>query len=959
MRSWVLLLFAGVLCAPVVRAASPEAGRDGVIAIDRMGAGIPAGWLLRSENAVLRPEVTPGPFGPGCCSVTLEGNGRIELVSPARVLEPGRSFTAVIWLRAAAAISARLDVCANASDDTLLHAEMDDVGPEWRPLLFHGVLPPVTRSQYFARLTLHGEDAVLWMDALWLGPNADAPPPGWRPPVFPAAVTITPEAAWGLVTGATPQMIHASVAGVIQDGCRLQWRVVPAEGAPEILPEVPVDAGGAWQETLTIGGEAIHRLGMHRVEAVVIDAAGKALSAVGETLLARAPAPIPGPRPASPFGVHVSLRDPDVRVAAALGYKWCRIHDASGITKWGYAEPEPGQWRWFDADVAAARDVGLSILGMLDGSPAWESGTDTSGYWSIYGAPRNVEHWRNYVRQVVGHYAGAIDEWEVWNEPWDMMRFFHGGTPMLYAELLRAAYEEAKAVNPACTIVGVDTYPPFWEQMVLAAGSYPYYDMLSWHRYDPNLHAWPNDSLARVARRINAEQAKYGVPKPLLCSEGGPDVTLFHGSLFSFADPRIMGDWSEGADRYARLFLGAIAAGHRRFMAYSIHNAARHGLQTHMMLEPGPLLRPMHLAVAALAHFVEGAQYEERLQPTTDISAHVFAQPEDRDFAVAPSTVIVLHANGPDAEPLPHAIPDGVRCYDRWGNPAAAPREAARGLVYLVADASTRRALLDALRAGPPDVPAPDAREPVAALMRRLAESLSTGSPPLWELLSAQGSLVILERDAGVLICNRADLRAQPDLAAEFVLGEGIELDDAYLATETGIFRMGQVQLRGPGDVQHLATFCATADGPGGSMRFLSLTIQPIGGVEDTKDAEAVRGLAKRWETALLTSSTRELWDCCRERGCCLASATLNGEYFVFDRPEYLLTMMNTAVVWGKAARSIMTFASVNVGEAVASITGTWDIASFAFGAGKFPFAGTLVRENGTWRFAGFAMGPP
>lgn len=953
------LLIASALLLNLGSYASPADACSGCISIDRMGAGAPAGWLVTSENIAWECERGTGPFGPGAGRFSFTEEDSIEIASPACVIEPGKPYAATVWMRAEPApASVRLAICDNISESTLLQTGEQNVASEWTPLLIHQALPAATRNQYFLRLAVRGENTTVWMDALWLGPCADAPAPDWRPPVHPVSVTLTPDAAWGLVTGSMPQQVHARVAGVTQEGCHLRLHVIPTDGEPEVLPEIPVDVTGLWGKTLTIEGTAIARFGMQRVGAIVTDSAGAPLSAAAETLLARAPDPIPGPRPDSPFGVHVSLREPDVNVAAKLGYKWCRIHDASGITKWGHAEPEPGQWRWFDNDVAIARRAGLSILGMLDGSPAWESGTDEGGYWSIYGAPRNVDHWRNYVRQVVGHYADSIDEWEVWNEPWDMMRFFHGGTPMLYAELLRAAYEEAKTVHPACTIIGVDTYPPFWEQMVLAAGAYPYFDMLSWHRYDPNLHAWPNDSLSRVANRINTEQAKYGTPKPTLCSEGGPDVTMFHGSYFSFADPDITGDWSEGADRYARMFLGTIAAGHKRFIAYSIHNVARHGWQTHMMLEPGPLLRPMHLAVAALAHFVEGAQYVERLQPGPDISAHVFEQVEDRNYASPPSTIVVLHSDGSDSEALVKPIPDGVRCFDRWGNPAAMPVAAARGLAYLVADGALRVPLLAALRPETEPAHLTYGEQDIDTTMKRLESSLASGSPPLWTLLSAQGSLVVIEHDHQAFVSNRRELRTQRDCAAVFHLGSNLSVDSCE-TKDAGIFRIGQARLRDSKDVQWRATFCATPDAPDGSLRFLTLTLQPYHDQDDAGNENHVLDLAKRWESALLVSSTNALWGLYHDGPCCLAAATKNGEYFVFDKPEYLLTMMNTAVVWGKAARSIMNFSSVSMGEKTATIVGEWDIASFAFGAAKFPFAATLIRKDGEWRFAGFAMGPP
>ncbi|HQH67772.1 MAG TPA: hypothetical protein PK166_05200, partial [Candidatus Hydrogenedentes bacterium] len=80
----------------------------------------------------------------------------------------------------------------------------------------------------------------------------------------------------------------------------------------------------------------------------------------------------------------------------------------------------------------------------------------------------------------------------------------------------------------------------------------------------------------------------------------------------------------------------------------------------------------------------------------------VFIQPHDRPYAAGECTVVVLHANGLDPEPLPRPVPGDVACYDRWGNPSAPPTEALRSPVYLVASGDAAVALTSALApAGP------------------------------------------------------------------------------------------------------------------------------------------------------------------------------------------------------------------------------------------------------------------
>jgi hypothetical protein len=361
----------------------------------------------------------------------------------------------------------------------------------------------------------------------------------------------------------------ATVVGATTSEARLLLRAVHTSGIIRDQPSIRLDGQPVRSGTIEVTGKPGQLFGMTRLEATVVGANGAPLSAMNQTLLARVPLPVPRPLAASPFGIHVGFREPELTIAANLGHKWCRAHDASGSTKWGLLERERGKWSWQDDAITLPGKHGLSILGLLDTSPPWASGVAGEGYWSIYGAPRNLDDWRNYVRAVVGRYAGVIDRWEVWNEPWlnaGSFLFFQNGDPRKYQELLKGAYAEAQRVNPKAIIVGIDTFPAQWDQAVLAAGAYPFYDVMSFHRYDHSLHAQPHDALAFEAGRLRRAQAKYGKPKPLELTEGGPDVALYQGSFFSFADEHLTGDWQRGADQYARMFLGLIAAGYAEFV---------------------------------------------------------------------------------------------------------------------------------------------------------------------------------------------------------------------------------------------------------------------------------------------------------------------------------------------------------------------------------------------------------
>lgn len=944
-----------VLCTLAIVQPWPESlpSNGNVLNLERLGAGVPAGWLLEAENAEWQAAAEPGALGAGAACVHLGQRGHLVLTSPARALRAGYPHAVFLWIHSEPAgvhVSVRLrdnDGEALAGLDQSLRT-----APEWQRVVLKCTPAESVKGFYYLEIAIDGEHAVVGMDGLWFGECPGDSGSEWAPAYRAASLNLSPEADWGVVTDCAPSQVHIRAAGTTA-GERVCLRATRVDGSVVVLPPCTIDTPGRWETTFTVEEGANARFGMTRVEGVIADSEGRAVSPVVETLLTRVPAPVPGPLPDSPFGIHVQLRDPDLSVMAKFGYKWCRIHDASGITKWGLLETSPGVWEWHDDRVALARRHGFSIVGMLDSAPPWETGVTDDGYFKIYRAPKNLELWRHYVRQVVGHYKGQIDEWEVWNEPWDLRRFFQGGSPALYAALLKAAYEEAKTANPSSVIIGVDTYPPIWETAVLASGAYPYYDMMSWHRYDSNLQGRPNDAPARVAERLQAAQAWYGRPKPTLASEGGIDMTMFQGSFFSFADPAIVGDWSEGADRYARLFLSTLAAGHKRFITYSVHNPPRHGMPNHMMCEPGPLPRPLHASMAALAHFVEGARYRERLIPACDISAHVFEQPHARPFADGPSTVVALIADGAAPEPLPNALPSGVHCYDRWGNATEAPSYATRSIEYLVADAATAPALLDALHNETPEAGPQTAGD----LLRLTVSSFVQETPPLWRLFSSQGSLLVAApSEGGPVIATRAMLRDGMHHERLRAWPASLAVTDVQ-SNPAGLFQVGSAVLMTGGTPSHRLFFTAVRDGEGHSWRYLTLTLLPADAAGPPEDLRAITAIGERWAAAIREGTSAHLHGLFHPDATCVAASTLHGEYFVFDNPEYLITMLNTAVIFGRAPISSMTFQETAVAGDVAVLSGRWDIASLPLGIAAYRFTATCRRTPDGWRLASFCMG--
>ena len=659
----------------------------------RLGAGIPTAWHFGVGYSALESDPAAGPVGRGALKVTIPAGRELMVYSPPEKLAYGRQYTLSLYAKSEPA-GVKMEFAIGGLKEWWKGAAHWNgaVPGEWQRLSASGKVPVVNGERYAVWLKASGPGTV-WLDGLQLEEGATATE---FKPKYPATISVTPEEPWGVFVGDEPETVKVGIVGQIPAGSKLRMRAVHVDGSTDELPTLNLAAGETWSSSVVCGSTSCRKFGLVRIEATVVGPDAKALSEQGETLLARVGKPTPGPDDKSRFGIHVELRDPDVTVAAKLGYKWTRMHDASIFTKWGIVEPEPGKWVWHDAEIDLALSHGLKIMGMLCSSPPWASGHQgEQGYFSIYYPPKDISQWRNYVRTVVARYKGKIDNWEVWNEPWGnglQEGFFRGGTPEQYAELLKAAYDEAKKANPQCTIMGVDTYGGTnWDAKVLAAGAYPSFDVMSFHSYTNQLWGKAGDEPGGVAKHLRGEMRQYGAEQPLWDTEGGPGDGPDHGSFLSIADPELYGDWSRCADMVARMYIGLDAAKVDRFFLYSIHNWGQYGAPSWMLVDTGPLLPPLHLTVNALIRFTEGAAYAGRGTPAKGVSAQFYRRGE--------TLVAVLFADGESVVPLEKAVPAGVKCFDRWGNPCPTPTKALRGPTYLVATGGQRTALKKALGA--------------------------------------------------------------------------------------------------------------------------------------------------------------------------------------------------------------------------------------------------------------------
>jgi hypothetical protein len=144
---------------------------------------------------------------------------------------------------------------------------------------------------------------------------------------------------------------------------------------------------------------------------------------------------------------YYTNRDSAFTMAQQAGFGWIRqqVH-------WRDIEDKSGAFYWDDLDniVAEANDHGLLVLLSVVRSPAWYTADGNDGM------PDDPAALARFLTALVQHYQGQIHAIEVWNE--QNLAHENGGSITLddagqYVELLAAAYQAIKAVDPTVIVV--------------------------------------------------------------------------------------------------------------------------------------------------------------------------------------------------------------------------------------------------------------------------------------------------------------------------------------------------------------------------------------------------------------------------------------------------------------------------------------------------------------------------
>ncbi len=197
---------------------------------------------------------------------------------------------------------------------------------------------------------------------------------------------------------------------------------------------------------------------------------------------------------------------------------------------WANVEKVKGQLalpKYYEDYMKSAIDMGIEPLVILNYANKFYDG---GGYPTSESAQ---QAFCRYAEFIARKFKGKVKIFEVWNE-WDNgcgMQGRSGGSPEVYAKLLKKVYKRLKEINPDCIVLGgavsgagIGDKTEEWVRRILQAGALDYMDGFSIHPYTYSspteiyFNSFPEsvDKLQKILRKYNK-----GKVKPIYITEIG------------------------------------------------------------------------------------------------------------------------------------------------------------------------------------------------------------------------------------------------------------------------------------------------------------------------------------------------------------------------------------------------------------------------------------------------------
>jgi hypothetical protein len=591
-------------------------------------------------------------------TASLRVTDKIEVISKAYKVNPNKTYTLSVWLKASGYTPGTLSIYnplgvppGYQSPPTLSTAFA--VGTAWQRVTLRGVLLSYPTNDYQIRIWINnakGAGVYTWIDAIQLE-EGDLSPYSTKTPIEIGLVSNrlgniffeNELVTMDLLAHNTGDAASAKVAYEIYDHMNNKVN----QGAATV--SLPPRSTSKTSLDCALGKRGVFRI------LLWVDSQDGTAEEVTYSI-------IPPPRnsgvdQSSIIGIHPNLVTFQLAILQKLGMKWGRAMSPSTVFRWSIIEPEEGKFVWYDAQVQKAIDHGVTVMGTLGVDKLWPPWADRAGL-------PDLDKWERFVEQVVTHYKAQVKYWEIWNEPNYVF------TPTFYAEILKRAASVIRRVDPSAKIVGIGgVFSDTWIVDVMKLlGDNPtsYFDYISTHLYgtDPQ---FVKRIKTNVIDRYNVEvwNTETGVWDSGLYQGTNSNFLREGEPIWPHLDAERYYQGSVGAaEQLVVNFFHTIGNGVTRYFYYDSRLYATPAYLKHhpTILEYDDTIRPKGIAYSIIAHLFDKARGLGNISIDPTTYAYLF----DRA-----GTPLVALWSSDRKERLITPTTSQFRVYDLMGNPVA------------------------------------------------------------------------------------------------------------------------------------------------------------------------------------------------------------------------------------------------------------------------------------------------
>jgi len=636
------------------------------------------------ESRGFEHRTDPSVIGPsGAPALKILGTGIHQFVRVPFRGKPGNNHTASLWVKSSK--PTRIHPRIGPPSEQLWTGDWENVqsvGTEWTRIENTTFLPYHADGFYELQVYFRHNE-VVWVDGLMVEVADEASEFERSDPVEVTLMPISDDHHHNLFFPDETMGIDCGLFGDVPDGSVLELTtsVFDRDGT-ETTRKIPLSIRELPVIRLTFPeADTWPDYGSYYVQARVLDADGRPLSRLHETMLHR----VRRPRhwgeqaPNSPFGVHVSRNPWMIHTAKRLGFNWVRSFDL----RWSRIQPnpeEPYNWEPLDALVNMYRENHLEVLGIFCHPPLWanmSNGEKIPGAgWKLtqMAIPDERLHlWADYAASMAARYEDTIKIYETWNEPFlagFFVRGFEEGKP-LHASPERL-FKMTKAVRERLDKDGIEV-DLAWNMGVHYAqagkferggaelGMFDLVDLATYHSYERSLGGYPGDRYEDIIRIEKDFLKEFGREKfRVMNSEGGPGGGHQHNVFDTIPIANVSGLEPHYMKYHVRAWNSMLANGVERYFLYQLMGGG-FWRGDYDLMQPDGNLGPNLLAISNMAWHLEDKIFQEILPLDGTFHAYLYEGKDSVAVALIPRAVGVLS--------LPEDLPKGWAFTDLIGNP--------------------------------------------------------------------------------------------------------------------------------------------------------------------------------------------------------------------------------------------------------------------------------------------------